>query len=49
MLLTALVVLLVLALGGGFYGHSRVGAASWSPAGILVIVLLVMFFTGHLA
>lgn len=49
MLLILLVVLLVVALGGGAFGHSRVGAVGWSPAAIIVVVLLVMWFTGHLA
>jgi hypothetical protein len=48
MLLVLLVVLLALSLGGGAWGHSRFGYASWSPVGILVVVLLVMWFTGHL-
>lgn len=43
-----LLVLLVMALGGGTWGHSRFGAASWSPLGILAVVLLVMMFTGNL-
>ncbi|MDB5212909.1 MAG: hypothetical protein JWO86_836 [Myxococcaceae bacterium] len=48
MLMIFLVVLLVLALGGGGWGHSRYGYASWSPLGILAVVLLVMMFTGNL-
>lgn len=48
MLMIFLVVLLVLALGGGGWGHSRYGVASWSPLGILAVVLLVMLFTGNL-
>jgi hypothetical protein len=48
MLLIILAVLLVLALAGGGWGHSRYGAAGWSPAGLLVLVLLVLFFTGNL-
>ena len=48
MLLTILVVLLLLTLAGGGWGHSRFGYAGWSPAGIIVLVLVVMFFTGHL-
>jgi len=48
MLLILLIVLLVLALGGGGWGHGRYGAASWSPAGLLVIVLVVLLLTGHL-
>lgn len=49
MLTILLIVLLLLALGGGGWGYSRYGAASWSPLGIIVVVLLVMFFTGNLA
>ncbi|MEO6418305.1 MAG: hypothetical protein ABIP39_02795 [Polyangiaceae bacterium] len=48
MLTIILIVLLVMALGDGGWGHSRYGAAGWSPAGILILVLVVMFFTGHL-
>lgn len=47
MLLIVLVVLLVLALGGGAWGHSRAGYAGWSPAAILVVVLLVLVVSGH--
>jgi len=43
-----LVVLLVLALAGGGWGQSRYGYAGWSPAGILVVVLVVLMFTGRL-
>jgi hypothetical protein len=39
---------LCLSLGGGGWGHSRYGYASWSPAGMILLVLLVMWFTGHL-
>jgi hypothetical protein len=46
-MLTILFILLVLALVGGGLGHSRFGYAGWSPAGILVVILLVMFFTGN--
>jgi hypothetical protein len=48
MLTLILIVLLVLALAGGGWGHSRYGAVGWSPAGLLVLVLLVLFFTGNL-
>jgi hypothetical protein len=44
---TILLIVLVLALVGGGIGHSRFGYAGWSPAGIIVLVLLVMLFTGH--
>lgn len=43
-----LVVLLVLALAGGGWGHSRYGYAGWSPAGIIILVLVVLMFTGRL-
>jgi hypothetical protein len=48
MLMIFLVVLVVLALGGGGWGHTRYGAASWSPLGIIAVVLILMFFTGNL-
>jgi hypothetical protein len=48
MLLIILIVLLVLALGGGGIGHTRYGYAGWSPAGIIVLVLLLLWFTGRL-
>lgn len=49
MLLTILLVVLVLSLVGGGLGHSRLGYAGWSPAGIVVVILLVLLFTGRLA
>ena len=48
MLMIVLVVLLVLTLGGGGWGHSRYGYASWSPLGLVALVLLIMYFTGNL-
>lgn len=48
MLLILLIVLLVLALGGGGWGYSRYGLAGWSPAGLIVVLLLVLWFTGNL-
>lgn len=48
MLMIILIVLLVLALGGGGLGHSRYGYAGWSPAGLILLVLLVLWFTGNL-
>ncbi len=48
MLLIVLVVLLALALGGGGWGYSRYGYVGFSPAGILVVVLLIFLFTGAL-
>jgi hypothetical protein len=46
MLAIILIVCLLFALGGGGWGHSRYGYASWSPAGLIVLVLLVLWFTG---
>jgi len=46
-MLTILLIVLVIALLGGGLGHSRYGYAGWSPAGIVVVVLLLLLFTGH--
>jgi hypothetical protein len=48
MLTILLLVLLVLALAGGGFGYGRFGAAGWSPAAIILIVLLLLYFTGNL-
>jgi len=49
MSLTALLlILLVLFLVGGFWGRARFGLAGFSPVGLLVIVLVILYFTGHL-
>lgn len=48
MLFIILVVFLVLSLGGGAWGHSRYGYSGWSPAGIILLVLVVLWFTGNL-
>jgi hypothetical protein len=48
MLLMILLVVLVIAVLGGGYGHSRIGYVGWSPAGIILAILLVLFLTGHL-
>jgi len=47
LLITLLVVFVLLGIGGGF-GYSRFGYAGFSPAGLLLIVLIVLYFTGHL-
>ena len=48
MLMILLIVLLVLALGGGGWGHGRYGLAGWSPAGIILVLLVVLYLTGNL-
>ena len=48
MLITILVVVLLLSLIGGGIGHSKFGYAGWSPAAIIVVVLLVLLFMGRL-
>jgi hypothetical protein len=47
-LTTILIILLVLALLGGGLGHGRFGYAGWSPAGILIAILLILLLTGRL-
>ena len=47
-MLTILIVLLLLSLLGGGFGHSRMGVGSWSPAAIIVVVLVIMALTGRL-
>jgi len=48
-LFTILIVLLILTLLGGTWGYSRWGFAGMSPAGVVLVVLLIMWLTGHLA
>lgn len=48
MLTILLIVLLVFALAGGGWGYSRYGAVGFSPLGLILVVLLVLYFTGRL-
>ena len=48
-LMILLFVLLALALGGGAWGHSRQAYWGWSPAGVILLVAVVLLATGHLA
>ena len=48
MLMIILIVILVLAIGGGGLGFSRYGAAGLGPAGLILLVLAVLYFTGNL-
>jgi hypothetical protein len=47
-MLTLLIILIVLALAGGGLGHNVFGYYGWSPAGLLVLVLIVLLLTGRL-
>jgi hypothetical protein len=46
-LMTLIIILLVIALLGGGLGHGRFGYAGWSPAAILIVILLVMLLSGR--
>jgi hypothetical protein len=48
MLLILILVLLVLAVGGGSWGYPRYGYVGWSPLGLVVLVLVALWFTGNL-
>jgi len=48
MLLTILIILLILSLGGGGWGYSRYGWVGMSPAGLILLVFVIMYFTGSL-
>ncbi len=47
-MLTILLILLVVAVLGGGAGYRSWGAAGMSPAGIVVLILVVMALTGRL-
>jgi hypothetical protein len=47
-MLIILLVLLAIAVLGGGYGYPRMGYVGWSPAGIVVVVILVLALTGRL-
>jgi hypothetical protein len=44
-----LIILLVLALCGGGWGYSRFGFVGLSPAGVFLLVLLVLWLTGNVS
>ena len=49
MLMILLLVVLVAAIAGGGYGHSRKsGYVGWSPAGIILLLIVILYFTGNL-
>lgn len=47
-MLTILIIVALIALLGGGLGYSRFGAAGMSPAGLIVLVLIVLALTGRL-
>lgn len=47
MLTIILIILLLFAIGGGGWGYSRYGMVGWSPAGLILIVLLILLLTGR--
>jgi hypothetical protein len=50
MLLTLLVILLLIGLLSGGYGHSRGwGYYGWSPLGLLILIILILALTGNLS
>ena len=50
MLITLIVVLLLLSLLGGGYGHSRGwGYYGWSPVGLIILIILILALTGNLS
>ena len=48
MLLILLIILVLLASGGGYWGHSRWGYAGWSPLGLVLVIILLLWLTGYL-
>jgi hypothetical protein len=48
-LMILLVVLFGLALGAGGWAQSRGTVWGWSPAAFILMVAVVLFFTGHLS
>jgi hypothetical protein len=48
MLMILLIVLIVGSLAGGGWGYSRYGWAGMSPAGVLLLIVAILFFTGNL-
>lgn len=47
MLMIVLVVLLILALGGGGFFYDRAGLAGFSPVGLILVILVVLWFSGR--
>jgi len=47
-MLTLLIILLVLSAVFGGWGHRRWGYTGWSPLGIVLVLLLLLWLTGNL-
>jgi membrane protein YdbS with pleckstrin-like domain len=47
-LIILLIVLFAVALGAGGWGHSRRVYWGWSPAAVILVVAVVLYFSGHL-
>jgi hypothetical protein len=47
-MLTILIILLIVAALGGGLGYSRAGFMGFSPAGLIVLILVIMALTGRL-
>jgi hypothetical protein len=47
-MLTILIILLLIAVLGGGVGYGRFGAAGLGPAGIILVIVLLLALTGRL-
>lgn len=48
MLMLFIILLILIALGTGGWGYSRYGMPGMTPAAIVLVLLLVLYFTGNL-
>jgi hypothetical protein len=47
-MLIIIILLFLLFAGGGYMGQGNYGFGSWSPLGILLVVVVILLFTGRL-
>jgi Protein of unknown function (DUF3309) len=47
-MLTLLIILLIISAVFGGWGHSRWGYTGWSPLGIILVVLVILWATGNI-
>ncbi len=47
-MLILLLIILALSIAAGAFGQPRFGYYGWSPLGIILLVLAVLYFTGNL-